>query len=243
MSHGPEHQIEHAEHAVHAAHDDFNKRVTMSIAIVAAVLACVTMVGHREHNKTLRLQGEALEMQTKASKLSTDLANDWAYYQSKNMFNLESEIMLDLLKVIAVRDDRMKEVDEIVKRYEDTVEYYSGGKDSRVTAKKKKAKAGESEEENKSGKLAKIEEKARDTAEKVRKMEEEAGARLTASHDSHAKADRFDFGELGLQFGVVLCSLAILMRSRGFWIAGLVSALIGALIALTGVLGLFIAHH
>ena len=36
MSHGPEHQIEHAEHAVHAAGDDFYRMVTMSIAIVAA---------------------------------------------------------------------------------------------------------------------------------------------------------------------------------------------------------------
>jgi hypothetical protein len=62
-------------------------------------------------------------------------------------------------------------------------------------------------------------------------------------HEIHAKADRFDYGELGLQFGVVLCSLAILMRSRGFWVAGIVSAVIGAVIALSGFLGLFIAHH
>ena len=138
MSHGPEHQIEHAEHAVHASHDEFNKQVTMSIAIVAAVLACVTMLGHRAHNETLRLQGEALELQTKASIKSTETANKWAYYQGKNTFNLLSEIMLDSLKVTVVRDDRKEEVKDILKRYEDTVEYYSGDKDSRVTAKKKK---------------------------------------------------------------------------------------------------------
>src|SRR3954464_11435396 len=102
MSHGPEHQIEHAEHAAHAVHDDFNKRVTMSIAIVAAVLACVTMLGHRSHNETLLLQGkalaiqgEALELQTQASIQSTKAANKWAYYQNKNTFNLLSEILLD----------------------------------------------------------------------------------------------------------------------------------------------------
>src|SRR5438105_1387071 len=88
MTHGPEHHIEHAEHAAHASHDEFNKRVTMSIAIVAAVLACVTMLGHRSHNETLRLQGEALDYQTQASIKSTETANKWAYYQSKNMFNL-----------------------------------------------------------------------------------------------------------------------------------------------------------
>ena len=138
MSHGPEHQIEHAEHAVHAAGDAFNRQVTMSIAIVAAVLACVTMLGHRAHNDTLRLQGEALELQTKASIKSTETANKWAYYQGKNTFNLLSEITLDTLKVISVPKDREADQTEIRKRYEDTVEYYSGDKDSRVSGKKKK---------------------------------------------------------------------------------------------------------
>src|SRR5271156_437269 len=116
MSHGPEHQIEHAEHAIHASHDSFNKNVTMSIAIVAAVLACVTMLGHRSHNETLRLQGEALgvqgeslglqgealELQTKSSIESTKAANKWAYYQTKNTFQFESRIALDLLKFVAL---------------------------------------------------------------------------------------------------------------------------------------------
>ena len=72
MSHGPEHHIEHAEHAVHASHDEFNKRVTMSIAIVAAVLACVTMLGHRAHNETLILQGDALRIQGEALQLQSN---------------------------------------------------------------------------------------------------------------------------------------------------------------------------
>src|SRR3954468_3408346 len=97
MSHGPEHQIEHAEHAVHASHDDFNRKVTMSIAIVAAVLACVTMLGHRAHNETLvhqgdalRIQGEALQMQTNATRESANAGKQWQYYGTKNLFFLES---------------------------------------------------------------------------------------------------------------------------------------------------------
>src|SRR5450755_3059947 len=111
MSHGPEHQIEHAEHAVHAAGDSFNRQVTMSIAIVAAILACVTMLGHRAHNETLRLQGEALrlqgeslriqgeslQMQTMASMESTKVATHWQYYATKNIFHLESRILIDSL--------------------------------------------------------------------------------------------------------------------------------------------------
>ncbi len=241
MTHGPEHHIEHAEHAVHASHDDFNKRVTMSIAMVAAVLAGVTMAGHRAHNETLILQGEALALQTKASQLSTDRANEWAYYQSKNVFNLESEIFLDLLGVVTVRDDRKKEFDDITKRYEDTVEYYSGHKDSRVTAKKRKGKSAEDEKKNE-GKLARIEEGARNIAEEVKKMEKNAGAKIQQSHEMHARGNRFDLGELGLQFGVVLCSLAILTKGRGFWFVGLASALVGLAVALSGQFGLFLPH-
>lgn len=244
MTHGPEHHIEHAEHAAHATHDEFNRRVTMSIAIVAAILAGVTMAGHRAHNETLILQGEALALQTKASQLSTDRANEWAYYQSKNVFNLESEILLDTLSVVAIREDRKKEFDEIVKRYEDTVEYYSGNKDNRVTAKKRaKGKSAEGEEKKSEGKLAKIEEGARKMAEEVKKIEESAEAKIAQSHEMHARGVRFDLGELGLQFGVVLCSLAILTKGRGFWFAGLASALVGLVIALTGQFNLFLGHH
>ena len=99
MSHGPEQHIEHAEHAAHASHDEFNKRVTMSIAMVAAVLACVTMLGHRAHNETLilqgdalRIQGEALQFQTLATRESANAGKQWQYYGTKNLVFLESEI-------------------------------------------------------------------------------------------------------------------------------------------------------
>jgi hypothetical protein len=70
MSHGPEHHIEHAEHAVHAALSDYDKQVTISIAIIAAVLACVTMLGHRAHNETLQLK-------TLSARQSTEASNKW----------------------------------------------------------------------------------------------------------------------------------------------------------------------
>jgi hypothetical protein len=76
MSHGPEEHLEHAEHAQHDAHDPFFRRVAMTMAIVAAVLACVTMLSHREHTATLRLQNEANAHQTKAN-------DQWNYSQAK----------------------------------------------------------------------------------------------------------------------------------------------------------------
>src|SRR5256885_8525131 len=76
MSHGTEEHLEHAEHAQHPVQDPFYRQVAMTMAIVAAALACVTMLSHREHTETLRLQNEATIHHTQAS-------DQWAYYQAK----------------------------------------------------------------------------------------------------------------------------------------------------------------
>ena len=220
MGHSPADHVEHAEHAAHAAHDDFNKRVTMSIAIVAAVLACVTMLGHRAHNETLQLQ-------TQASIISTQAANKWAYYQSKNVFNLESEIMVDLLSVLAIHHGNELPFDATVKKYKKNVAEYKG-----------KSAVPPDDPAKTEGKLKKIQNEAI-------ALDDQAKEKLDKSHEIHEKANRFDYGELGLQLGVVLCSLAILTRARGFWFVGLASSLVGAAVSATGQFGLFMGggHH
>jgi len=246
MSHGPEHQIEHAEHAVHASHDEFNKQVTMSIAIVAAVLACVTMLGHRAHNQTLILQGEALQiqsealrfqseavqLQTEASMKRTEASNKWAYYQSKNVFHLESRITLGLLRVLVLNEKANEELVTFRKEHEDYV-------------KKWDKKLPETQEE--ATKLDKDADKliltSKDKIIESRKKMVEAEERNQQSHLIHEKGNRFDLGELGLQFGVVLCSLAILTKARGFWFVGIAASAVGAVVAASGQFGLFMGHH
>ena len=76
--------------------------------------------------------------------------------------------------------------------------------------------------------------------------QKKAGNLVKESHTIHARADRFDLGELGLQLGVVLCSLAILTKSRYFWYSGLACSLLGLLVALSGAFGWFMGeggHH
>jgi hypothetical protein len=193
MSHGPEQHIEHAEHAAHAAHDGYDKRVTISIAIIAAVLACVTMLGHRAHNATLQLQ-------TLAARQSTEASNKWNYYQTKNVFHFMSQMMLDQMTVSYYDNASVRaKYDAIAQKYDK--------------------------------KLPEIEKEAREIVEQGERYIEE-------SHHLHARADRFDYGELALQLAVVLCSLAILTKSRAFWYVGIVSAVVGALIAATGFLPL-----
>jgi hypothetical protein len=217
MTHGPEHHIEHAEHAQHAAHDPFDRQVTMSIAIVAAVLACVTMLGHRAHNETLRLQGEAIGLQTEASILHTRTTNKWAQYQAVNNRQHEYKAFLVLLAVTTTRTG----TDDVEKK----ARKYWQGQVSKY-------------EDN----LPTFMKEARDLESKTEEKQKEARARVDASHDAHARADRFDYGELGVELGLVLCSLALLTKRRSFWLAGVGSALLGAVVAVSGLLGLFMGH-
>ncbi len=69
MPHGPEHHLEEAEHAKHAAHHPFDKQVAMTMAIVAASLAVITLVSHREHNQSTTMQVQAVDT--------------WGRYQAK----------------------------------------------------------------------------------------------------------------------------------------------------------------
>jgi hypothetical protein len=204
MSHGPEQHIEHAEHASHAVLNRFDKQVTISIAIIAAVLACVTMLAHRAHNETLRLQNLA-SMQT------TETSNKWSYYQSKNQLNSQGKVMLNLLSILATKDGSEAASEKLRTDYQGIVDKYEK-------------------------KLPEIEAEAREIAKKGDEFREQ-------SHAAHARADRFDYGELGLQLAVVLCSLAILTKGRGFWYAGIVSGILGLLIALTSLVDLFPAGH
>src|SRR4051794_16463416 len=92
MTHGPEHHLEEAEHAQHAAHDPLDRKVAMTMAIVAAVLALITMVSHREHNATLRYQTQANIHHTQAS-------DQWGYFQAKKNRAYLYEALADLLEL------------------------------------------------------------------------------------------------------------------------------------------------
>ena len=74
------------EEAIEKAHEPFEKRVGATMAIVAAVLALVSVYGHITTTEELLLQ-------TKAS-------DEWAYYQSKSIRRYQSEFARDLLGVL-----------------------------------------------------------------------------------------------------------------------------------------------
>jgi hypothetical protein len=98
--------LEHAEHAQHHAHDPFDKRVAMTMAVVAACLASVTVVGHREHNQTILDQAQAAVYHTQASDM-------WNFYQAKNIrtheYNAFAALMSSLNKD-ALQEEKAKKV-------------------------------------------------------------------------------------------------------------------------------------
>ena len=77
----PEH--EEVEEQVHHAHEPFDKLIAATMAIIAALLAAVSVLG--QHFVT-----EELLMQAKAS-------DQWAYYQAKDIRRFTAEATRDML--------------------------------------------------------------------------------------------------------------------------------------------------
>jgi len=215
MTHGPEHHIEHAEHAAHAAHDPFEKRVTLSIAIVAAMLAAVTMLSHRAHNATLQLHSEATRLQAAAGIVHNQAANQWAYFQSWNIREHAYRTNLEQLKLFPAAPDSAKEREAAQKRWGGQVAKYEKG-------------------------LPEMEAKARKLTEKGEELQEASKKKLEEADHIHHVGDRYDVAELGVEFGMVLCALAVLTKKRSFWYSGIAFALIGVAVAGVGLYQQFI---
>jgi hypothetical protein len=159
-------------------HNVGERRIGVTMAITAALLGMVTLMGHRLHT-------EEVVMQTKS-------VDGWAFFQAKNnRFHMYST------------DAKLAEL--------------TGGGAAAATVGEWKKKADDEKKE--------ADEIRRDT-EKLDK-ETEATAR---------RATFFDLAELGLEIGIVLCSIALLTKGAWFWRASFVPILAGLAIAAVGVL-------
>jgi hypothetical protein len=80
---------EHSEHAK----DPFDKRVAATMAIIAAFLAIVSVLGHIETTEELLGQQKA--------------SDQWSYYQAKSIRRYESEVAHDMFA--AMKEDKQAE--------------------------------------------------------------------------------------------------------------------------------------
>lgn len=92
---------EHAEHAK----EPFDKKVAVTMAIIAALLAIVSVVGHI-------LSTEELLAQQKAS-------DQWAYSQAKDIRRYDSEIARDMMKAL-----KSPEADSVADHYNTNADKY-----------------------------------------------------------------------------------------------------------------------
>ncbi len=96
------------EHAEHGSHDPSLMPVTFTMAVLAVVLAAISLLGHRAHTEELLFQSKATDA--------------WAYFQAKNIRLHTYELYLDLLSVTAVKDAERAE--KIKEKYAHQVEQY-----------------------------------------------------------------------------------------------------------------------
>src|ERR1700748_2620996 len=78
---------EHAEHA--REHPDLAP-VTITMAIVAVLVATVSLLGHRAHTEEVILQNK--------------VSDQWAYYQAKNIRRHTDEQFADMVSIATPKD-------------------------------------------------------------------------------------------------------------------------------------------
>src|SRR5271169_3807526 len=78
------------EHAEHAKHDPSLAPVSLTMAVLAVLVAVASLLGHRAHTEEVVLQAKA--------------SDQWAYYQAKNIRRHTDELFTDLTSVQATTD-------------------------------------------------------------------------------------------------------------------------------------------
>ncbi len=166
---------EEVQEHVHHAREPFDKLVAGSMAMIAALLAIVSVLGQHFNTEML---------------LDQQLASDeWAFYQAKDIRRYVALSTHDTLAAL---------------------------------------KAGSAEVPHYAAEEAKYRMQSTQLQEKAVEYEHERNRH-------RAVAGRFHFGEVFLEVAIVFSSLAILMKQKSLFMCGVVSALIGAVIAGTAI--------
>ena len=86
----PEELTELREHAEHAKEDPTLAPVSVTMAILAVLVAVVSLLGHRAHTEEVVLQAKS--------------SDQWAYYQAKNIRRHTDDLFIDLTSVSPTTD-------------------------------------------------------------------------------------------------------------------------------------------
>jgi len=212
MAGGPEELLRQVEEATRES-NSFDRRVAMSMAIVAAGLACITMLGHRAHTEALSLQAQANHLRTEANIYHTEASDQWAYYQSKNIRYSEDQFFLGLLSVMPTQPgpEAVRRRSELSAQWRAESEHYHAQE------------------------LPVLRAKAEGLTDKAHQSEAAAQHAITDSYVAHDQGERLDLGELAAELSLVLISLAVLTKREAFWQSGIVAGVAGIVITVWAV--------
>jgi hypothetical protein len=225
----PDELQEKTEHAVHTG----QKAVGLTTAIVAVLLASVSLLSHRAHTEAVLLQGRVVD--------------EWGFYQAKHGRAHEYALIAEVTalmpngKEAALRELGISAEEECGLPEEKNCKIPAKGSavlqpllsqiaeagkktDDKATPEKTSEHAKE-----KPAKEAAVKEGALKIQERARELEAE-------QHLAEKRADFYDSGELFLEISIVLCSIALLSEIKLYWRASFVATALGIGAAVWGLL-------
>ena len=93
------------ENAEHAGHDNPMAIVSLTMAVLAVLVACVTLLGHRAHTEEVVLQNK--------------VSDQWNYYQAKKNQGESDERFLDQMEVLEAKTSA---AEKMAQKYESALE-------------------------------------------------------------------------------------------------------------------------
>ena len=151
----------------------FDRYVAMTMVIIAAVLAVITLLSHRIDGEVLSLQVQAANLRTEANIYHTRASDQWAYYQAKNIKSTEYQGFLAMLEALSkaplTGNPKTVELEEDwgakVRKYEGT-------------------------------ELPQLKAGAEQLVTQALRYEGEAGEAVRRSYEAHHRGERLDLAEL-----------------------------------------------
>ncbi|HKD65860.1 MAG TPA: DUF4337 domain-containing protein [Candidatus Binataceae bacterium] len=184
----------------------FDRYVAMTMVIIAAVLAVITLLGHRAETEALDLQVEAATLRTDANIYHTRASDEWSYYQAKNIRSTEYQGFLGLLDALSKDPGSAQKNLQLQEEWGAEVRKYEGVELPRLKAT------------------------AEQLVNQALRMEAKSAEAIRRSYQAHLRAERLDIAELAVELALVLCSIAVLTKTRPFWYAGIVVGVLGTVI-------------
>lgn len=246
--------VEELKEGAEHAHNSGEKRIGLTMAIVAVLLAIATLMGHRAHTEEGLMQGK--------------IVDEWNFYQAKHSraheYGAIAEVaaLLPNGKDLALKDYK-KSLDEecgtpaehgcsspardsallrpllapaptaadskqSTTDQDNSVEQHPPVKEDGAKEHGKEAPAAKEQHE---GKAPSRKPGAVSIQESAKEMEHEREM-------VERRANYYDGAELFLEISIVLCSIALLAEAKLFWQLSFITTILGIGVALWGVLGL-----